>query len=113
MASAPALDVARGLASCADNPDIHREVVGILAGDIETRVATIQHALTQGDLAVCAGFAHKNKGACLTVGAIALADLFTAIDHACRRGDAATASTSASLLPDAAAAFRSAVANLK
>jgi HPt (histidine-containing phosphotransfer) domain-containing protein len=113
MGTAPVLDVARGLASCAENPDIHREVVGILAGDIEARVAAVQQALGNNDLAVCAGLAHKNKGACLTVGAIALAELFTSIDHACRRGDSATAASTALLLPDAATAFRSAVANLK
>ncbi|HAT09739.1 MAG TPA: hypothetical protein DCS97_03925 [Planctomycetes bacterium] len=112
MASAPALDVARGLAGCADSADIHREVVAMLAGDIDTRITAVQQALINGDLPACAGLAHKNKGACLAVGAIALAELFTTIDKACRRGDGAEAKTTTLQLPDAAIAFRTAAAGL-
>lgn len=113
MSDAPPLDLVAGIAACAGMADLHRQVATLLAGDIESRVAGLATALANGDLGGAAKLAHKHKGACLAVGAKALAEIFAATDQACRIGDAATASRHAGRLPAESSAFRAAVSLLQ
>lgn len=106
------LDLTAGIAACAGQADLHHQVAGMLAADIEARVAGLRNALAAGDLGGAAKLAHKHKGACLAVGAKGLAETFAATDQACRIGDATTANTHAGRLDPEVAAFKAAVAAL-
>lgn len=106
------LDLSAGIAACAGSKDLHLQVASLLAGDIDARVGGVQAALASGDLTTVAKLAHKHKGACLAVGARALAELFSTIDMAARGGDRAAAAARATALAGEASAFKAAVSTL-
>jgi HPt (histidine-containing phosphotransfer) domain-containing protein len=108
----PIIDLERGIAACADSAELHAQVSRLLASDIMTRVHAVEAALKNGDLVEASKQAHKHKGACLAVGAQALAEAFSAIDSAARAGDRSGATVRASALTEMAQSFRSAVENL-
>jgi HPt (histidine-containing phosphotransfer) domain-containing protein len=110
--SSPPLDISKGLAACAGISDLHRQIVLMLAADISGRVSELERMLATVDATQAGRMAHKHKGACLAVGAQELAELFAAIDMACRAGDLATARAQAAGLPAARDAFRTAAAAL-
>lgn len=104
MAPAP-LDRQLGVQACGGDPALHRQVVGILAGELGERVAALRRALIAHDLANAGRLAHKHKGASLAVGALALAERFAAIDAAARGGDGLRAAAEADRLAADAEAF--------
>lgn len=113
MPDAQALDLERGIAACGGDRALHTQVVGMLAGDLAERIAALRRALIANDLTTVGRMAHKHKGASLAVGAIALAERFTAIDTAARAGDAPRTSALADLLARDADAFIQAAAALR
>jgi HPt (histidine-containing phosphotransfer) domain-containing protein len=112
MMDASPIDLTAGIAACAGSRDLHQQVASLLAGDIDARVAAVATALASGDLEAVARLAHKHKGACLAVGAVALAETFAAIDRAARAADVTTAARRATVLRPEAEAFKAAVAVL-
>lgn len=105
MPDAPILDLDRGVAACGGDRNLHVQVVGMLAGDLAERVAALRRALIANDLVTAGRMAHKHKGACLAVGAQALAERFAAIDAASRAGDGRLAGTLTDRLSGDADAF--------
>jgi HPt (histidine-containing phosphotransfer) domain-containing protein len=79
-------DPARGLNATANDPTLLRRVGGSLSADLGNRIAGLQAAVTAGNLDEVHRHAHRNKGSCLVVGAIALGERFAAIDQAARAG---------------------------
>lgn len=108
----PAIDRERGLLACAGSDDLHRTVLNMLAGDITARIAELAAAVGRGEAEAAGRLAHKHKGACLAVGAMALGEAFAAVDAACRAKDLATARDLADRLPAARDEFLAAASAL-
>jgi HPt (histidine-containing phosphotransfer) domain-containing protein len=113
MPELKALDIERGTAACGGDRSLHTQVVGMLAGDLAERVAALRRALIANDLVTAGRMAHKHKGACLAVGATALAERFACIDAAARSADAKRTSEQTDMLAGDAEAFLKAAVNLR
>lgn len=113
MPDANALNIERGIAACGGDASLHAQVVGMLADDLAERIAALRRALIANDLVSAGRMAHKHKGACLAVGAIALSQRFTSIDAAARAGDAKLTSEQTDLLAGDAETFLQAAADLR
>lgn len=113
MPDVKALDLERGAAACGGDRALHAQVVGMLAGDLAERIAALRRALIANDLVTAGRMAHKHKGACLAVGALALAERFTSIDAAARAANAKLTSDQTDQLAGDADAFLRAVAELR
>ncbi|MBN8524088.1 MAG: Hpt domain-containing protein [Planctomycetes bacterium] len=107
------LDVERGIAACGGDAALHRQVVGMLAADLDDRVGALRRSLIAKDLVSAGRMAHKHKGACLSVGAVAMAERFARIDQAARGGDVILAGAELDLLTGEAAAFLLAARELR
>lgn len=68
------------------------EIIDEFLADSRMRLAAFVDAIGAGDAPTAGAAAHSLKGAGLSVGASALADLALAAERACRDGDVATAS---------------------
>ncbi len=112
MVTEPALDLQRGLAACGGNADLHRQLARVLATDINSRIDQLAAAVTKGDLVNAHLLAHRNRGACATIGAMRLAALFSSIETAGRAGDAAVVTRHTNELVAAASGYCAAVTAL-
>ncbi|MCP4297704.1 MAG: Hpt domain-containing protein [Proteobacteria bacterium] len=60
---------------------IFKKIIEIFFEDVPTDIDELKRYLTNGDLVNAKVTAHKLKGACLTLGAVVLADLFEKIEE--------------------------------
>jgi len=112
MPDNPVLNPAAGLAACGYLADLHRQLAVVLAGDLTERIRATLQAVEAGSLDQARLCAHRHRGACVTIGAMELANLFYFIEDAGIRGDAAQATLYVDLLPAAAERFREAIGRL-
>jgi HPt (histidine-containing phosphotransfer) domain-containing protein len=110
MPDLPVIDFEKGIAACGGSRDLHAQIAGLLAGDLEERIAALRRALLAGDLVTTGRMAHKHKGACLAVGASALSSRFGDIDAAARANDTTLVNALTESLIGDAIAFCQAVA---
>lgn len=93
---APLLDVSGTLKRLKGDTAFLETLFGVYVEDLPVKLATLDQALAQADMAVLLRTAHSLKGASATVGALALRDAALAMETAGRDADPAKA---AELLP--------------
>ncbi|QEH31595.1 Signal transduction histidine-protein kinase BarA [Aquisphaera giovannonii] len=85
----PELSAATLAESCGNDPEVTREVLGLMLEDVPARLEGLREAVEAGDGRRVAWEAHGLKGAFLTVGANALAAACQELTAAGERGDSA------------------------
>ena len=69
-----------------DNLLMH-EVVALLVSDTSEQLAMLRRAIERGDMKKCVKLAHGAKGACATVGAASMAEMFRSLELEANDGD--------------------------
>lgn len=105
MNNAPLLDRNFLLEVTDGDVAFERELLGTYRASAENTLARLRAALTAAELSQITREAHALKGACLNVGATALAQVASGIENAARAGDLTLARQAAGQLDDQAAAL--------
>lgn len=86
MSSAPALlNTPYGLHICGDDPSFYRHMLGMMLDSPVCNLASLDAALTAGDLLAACRQAHSLKGMAASIGAELLRDAAAALEYELRQ----------------------------